>query len=153
MSRLLTTVDCDRDTGLPQVFSKTSTKNFTIIANTGIPRNYDPSSNVTHMAISKLIHHLCLLNNLTVDPLIAIGCMTAEIIGSGLLFNIIVIFISIIIIIVIVIVIFVIIIIIIITIIIIIITIFITTIYNRANRLTYPLSVPILRFCSSLSPL
>ena len=105
------------------------------------------------MAISKLIHHLCLLNNLTVDPLIAIGCRTAEIIGSGLLFNIIVIFISIIIIIVIVIVIFVIIIIIIITIIIIIITIFITTIYNRANRLTYPLSVPILRFCSSLSPL
>ena len=45
----------------------------------------DSSSNVTHMAICKLIHHLCLLNNLTVDHLIAIGCMTAEIIGSGLL--------------------------------------------------------------------
>ena len=63
--------------------------------------------------------------------------------------NIIVIFISIIIIIFI----FVIIIIIIITIIIIIITIFISSICNRAKRLTYPLSVPILRFCSSLSPL
>ena len=132
----------------------TTETDFSLRSATGIPRNYDSSSNVTHMAISKLIHHLCLLNNLTVDPLIAVGCMTAEIIGSGLLFNIIVIFISIIIIIVIVIVIFVIIIIIIIiTIIIIIITIFITTIYNRANRLTYPLSVPILRFCSSLSSL
>ena len=43
------------------------------------------------MAVCKLIHHLCLLNNLTVDTLIAIGCMTAEIIGSGLLVNIIVI--------------------------------------------------------------
>ena len=80
------------------------------------------------MAICKRIHHLCLLNNLTVDPLTAIGCMTAEIIGSGLLVNIIIIFI--IIVIMIVIVIFVI--IVIITIIIIIITIFIT-IYMQSS--------------------